>query len=144
MRCLRLGGFVPIGTTVQAQGRTSRTRSSYWPCPKTPGGSSVSASTSARRGVLLSASRTLSEIRMGLDGLPRLEKATCVRMQRRGAYLHDQIHVVVDWALFRCSAWSRRGPNRDNQGLGNQGVPGNQGLIGTPPVQSISPSEVAL
>ena len=32
-----------------------------------------------------------------------------------GGYLHDQIHVVVDWALFCRSAWSRRGPNRWDQ-----------------------------
>jgi hypothetical protein len=67
-----------------------------------------------------------------------------VRMQPTGAYLHDQVHVVVDWALFRCSDWSCMAQQavQGNPGLigtPRRVVPGNQGLIGIPPVQSISP-----
>jgi len=74
---------------------------------------------------------------MGLDGLFPLDNATYVRMQRRGRISMTKSMLLLI-GLFFAVPFGVAGAQTVNQG--NQAVPGNQGLIGIPPVQSISPA----
>ena len=84
---------------------------------------------------------------MGLDGLPPLDDAT----RRQDANVGGRLSMTKSMLLLLIGLFfavplggSPGAQNLTQPGLGNQRVPGNQGLIGTPQVQSNQPSEVAL